>query len=232
MGRFVNVFALSIFRDKLGIDADYRAELVQAILEMERAAAPQHKSATSAWLGDTRGFEFLFQRPEFARLYREIADKVRAYTDALGLDNDLIEFFFQRSWATISRRGERISEHAHEQSNITFAYYLAKPANSGGVSFATYDHPNELARGLFSPKKAELGLIKTPSMHTWNTVQIEPEDDEIVIFPSKTLHATAPNATDQPRISISADISMLLRDSLGHETMMPHFSQWRSFDAL
>jgi uncharacterized protein (TIGR02466 family) len=232
MGRFVNVFALSIFRDKIAIDAEYKAELVEAVMEMERAAPPQHKPATTAWLGDTRGVEFLFQRPQFNRLYREIAAKVRAYTEALGLDNALVEFFFQRSWATISRRGERISEHAHEQSNITFAYYLAKPPNSGGVSFITYDHPNELARGLFSPKKAELGLIKTPSMHTWNTVQIEPEEDEIVVFPSKTLHATAANTTDQPRISLLADISMLLRDSAGHETMMPHFSNWRSFDGL
>ncbi|MEX2187199.1 MAG: putative 2OG-Fe(II) oxygenase [Pirellulales bacterium] len=232
MGRFVNVFALSIFRDKIALDADYKAELVRAILDMEQATPPQAKSATTAWLGDTRGFEFLFSRPEFGRLYREIAAKVLAYTEALGIDNELVEFFFQRSWATISRRGERISEHAHEQSNITFAYYLAKPAYSGGVSFNTYDHPNELARGLFSPKKASLGLIKTPSMHTWNTVQIEPDEDEIVIFPSKTLHATAANATDTPRISISADISMLLRDSRGHETMMPHFSNWRSFDGL
>lgn len=230
MGRFINVFALSIYRDKIDLDAAYKAELVRSIVEMERAAAPQAKSATTAWLGDTRGFEFLFQRPEFARLYKEIAAKVLAYTADLGINNDLVEFFFQRSWATISRRGERISEHAHEQSNITFAYYLSKPPNSGGISFVTYDHPNELARGLFSPKKESLGLIKTPSLHTWNTVAIEPDEDEIVIFPSKTLHATAPNTTDQPRISISADISMLLRDSQGHETMMPHFSNWRSFD--
>jgi uncharacterized protein (TIGR02466 family) len=232
MGRFLSVFALSIFRDKIALDPAYKAELVQAVLDMERAAAPQRKSATAAWLGDTRGYEFLFQQPQFAPLYREIAAKVLAYTEGLGLDNDLVEFFFQRSWATISRRGERIGEHAHEQSNITFAYYLAKPPASGGISFITYDHPNELARGMFSPKKAELGLIKTPGMHTWNTVQIEPEEDEIVIFPSKTLHATAANTTDQPRISISADISLLLRDSRGHETMMPHFSNWRSFDAL
>ena len=51
-----------------------------------------------------------------------------------------------------------------------------------------------------------------------------------MIFPSKTLHFTAPNATDQARISISADVTTMLKDSRGHETMMPHFSNWRTFD--
>ena len=67
-------------------------------------------------------------------------------------------------------------------------------------------------------------------MLTWNRVNMEPEENDIVIFPSKTLHATLPNESDEPRISISADITTMLRDSHGHETMMPHFRHWRSFD--
>jgi ectoine hydroxylase-related dioxygenase (phytanoyl-CoA dioxygenase family) len=76
-----------------------------------------------------------------------------------------------------------------------------------------------------------MGFISRPSMLTWNSVLIEPVEDDIVVFPSKTLHATAPNQSERPRISISADVTTMLRDSRGHETMMPHFSHWRSFDA-
>jgi hypothetical protein len=67
---------------------------------------------------------------------------------------------------------------------------------------------------------------------TWNRVQLDADEDDILIFPSKTLHGTASSNSDEPRISLSADISAMLRDSNGHETMMPHFSNWRSFDEV
>jgi uncharacterized protein (TIGR02466 family) len=230
MGRFVHIFPLSIFRDQLELSDDYRRQVVERILEMEGAAQQSKPTAHSAWLGDTQGHEFLFQKKEFGEMFHQIAAKIREYANALGLDTDLIDFYFQRSWATITRRGEWINEHAHEQSNISFAYYLQKPDASGGISFITYNHPNEMSRGIFTPAKANLGFIKQPSMLTWNTVSMDPAEGEIVIFPSKTLHATSASQSDQPRISISADVSMLLRNSRGHETMMPHFSHWRSFD--
>jgi uncharacterized protein (TIGR02466 family) len=232
MNRFVHLFPLSVYRDKIELDDPYKRQLVELILGMETAADRSEKLAHSAWLGDTQGFEFLFQRPEFAPLFRQISQKVRDYAAALGLNHRLIDFCYQRAWATVTRRGERISQHAHEQSNISFAYYLRKPPNAGGICFITDQHPNEFSPGIFSPSKESLGFIANPSMLTWNRVNLDPAEDDIVIFPSKTLHATLPNESDEPRISLSADITALLRDSRGHETMMPHFSQWRSFDAF
>jgi uncharacterized protein (TIGR02466 family) len=230
MSQFVHLFPLSVYRDKLPLDRAYKQQLIDAILRMEAEAAVSNRPAHSAWLGDTAGFEFLFQRPEFHELFRQIGRKVREYTAALGINNQLIDFYFQRSWATITRRDQHINQHAHEQSNISFAYYLLKPRGSGGISFIIENHPNEFSRGIFSPSKADLGFIANPSMLTWNHVNLDPEEDDIVIFPSKTLHATLPNETDQPRISISADVTTMLRDSRGHETMMPHFSHWQRFE--
>ncbi len=231
MGRFVHLFPLSVYRDLLGLPAGYRQQLVRRVERMEAEAAAREIEG-SAWLGDIRGFEFLFQDAEFQPLFAHVAAAVRKYIEALGMDGQRIDFYFQRAWATLSRRGERINQHSHEQSNISVAYYLKKPENSGGIQFITENHPNEFSRGIFTPSKADLGFIQQPGLLTWNLVAMEPAEDEIVIFPSKTTHATAPSQTDEPRISISADITTMLRDSRGHETMMPHFSQWRSFDSF
>ena len=153
MSQFVHLFPLSVYRDKLRLEDDYRARLIDLIFEMETSAGSLNKPAHSAWLGDTEGFEFLFQRSEFAELFRQIGQKVKQYTSALGINTDLIDFCYQRSWATITRRGERISEHSHEQSNISIAYYLRKPKHSGGICFITENHPNEFSNGIFSPSK-------------------------------------------------------------------------------
>ena len=55
------------------------------------------------------------------------------------------------------------------------------------------------------------------------------DQDSIIIFPSKTLHATVPNKSNKPRISISGDISIMLKESKGFEHLMPNFSNWKKF---
>ncbi len=222
---FIDLFALSVFRKRIVLDDAYRSQLCQRVLEMERPQPDQE----SAWLGDTGGFEFLFREPEFESLFVSIGDAVRCYTHELGLNNDLLSFYFQRSWATVSREGQRIFEHAHHQSHLSFAYYLQKPSDGGGIYFSVAEHPNEFAAGLFTLSKAELDIIKRPNSKTLNRVYVEPEEGEILIFPSKTLHSTAPNMTTEPRISISADVVVTLRDSSGHETLMPAIENWQRF---
>jgi len=236
MSNFIHVFPLSIYRDVITLSASYKKELIAHILAAETARGESQTSVAprkdddSAWLGDTQGHEFLHNIDLFADLYREIAECVRKYVRSLGVNADLIDFFYQRSWATISRGGQRIHEHAHMQSNISFAYYLKKPDGGGGINFITYDHPNEFSPGIFTPSKTDLGFINEPSMLTWNIVNIDPKEDEIYIFPSKSLHSTDANQSSDERISLSADITTMLKDSTGHETMMPHFSNWKSFD--
>ena len=222
---FIDLFALSVFRKQLDIDPEYRKQLCERVFEMERPKPDQE----SAWLGDTGGFEFLFREPEFATLFESIGAAVRSYTHELGLNNDLLSFYFQRSWATVSREGQRIFEHAHHQSHLSFAYYLHKPVDGGGIFFSVAEHPNEFAAGLFTLSKAELDIIKRPGDRTLNRMYVEPEEGEILIFPSKTLHSTSPNMTTDPRISISADIVVALKDSSGHETLMPAIENWQSF---
>ena len=55
------------------------------------------------------------------------------------------------------------------------------------------------------------------------------EQDSIIVFPSKTPHATLPNKSNLPRISISGDISLMLRQSKGFEHLMPNFTNWTKF---
>ena len=55
------------------------------------------------------------------------------------------------------------------------------------------------------------------------------EEDDIIIFPSKTKHATNINLTENPRISISGDVTIMLANSYGHERLMPHYNNWQQF---
>ena len=53
------------------------------------------------------------------------------------------------------------------------------------------------------------------------------KEGDIVIFPSKTIHSTQPNASNKERISISADISLIAKDSKLLEHLTPPISNWQ-----
>jgi uncharacterized protein (TIGR02466 family) len=228
MGKFIDLFSLSVYREMLGIAPELRKSFASIILENE-ARTPSAADQESAWLGDTAGHEFLFHEAAFEPLFNVIGASVRRYLKELGLDAERLQLYYQRAWATVSREGQRIFEHAHVQSHLSFAYYLQKPNDGGGIYFSVANHANELAPELFTAAKESLGIIENPNDRTMNRKYIETTEDEILIFPSKTLHSTAPNMTDQPRISISADVVLALKDSRGHETLMPAIEHWRAF---
>ena len=157
-----------------------------------------------------------------------VSEKIKKYTSMLNLDNSKLSFFYQRSWATITKNKERIQPHSHDQSNISFAYYLLKPKNTGDIRFIS-EPQNEIAKGMFHKEKLDLGLLQKIDHRNTPNVDLKVEEDDIVIFPSKTKHATTPNLTEQTRISISGDVTIMLKDSYGHERLMPHFENWQQF---
>ena len=85
-----------------------------------------YKSKNQAWTGDTQGYENLHNNVKFKKLFGEIENHIKKYLELLNIDLEQIDIFFQRAWSTISKGAENISPHAHDQSHISFAYYLKK----------------------------------------------------------------------------------------------------------
>ena len=141
----------------------------------------------------------------------------------------LLEIYYQRSWATFTEESQQINFHTHSQSNISFAYYLLKPPNSGGIIFKSNQQQNEIAKNIFTESKLEKSLVYKPNIYNSDKSLFDPLQDSIVIFPSKTPHATTPNESKLPRISISGDITIMLKDSSGFEHIMPNFENWTKF---
>ena len=126
-----------------------------------------------------------------------------------------LDFYYQRAWATISRNGEKIAPHKHEQSHISFAYYLKKDKNDGSLNFHNEAAQNEIVPKIFqtSPVKSQIDNFFKPNYDNAKFVNISTEVDELYIFPSKTTHSTSENKTTFERISISADVSIITKHS-------------------
>ena len=226
--KIFNLFPLTVMQDKIVIDEDERNIMIKEIKKMKEKENKQ-KQNDYAWTGDTKGYEFLFSNNVFKNLSNKISNSIIEYLKTLEVNTDLLEIYYQRSWATFTENEQSINFHTHSQSNISFAYYLLKPQYSGGIIFRSNELQNEIAKNIFTSSKLEKTLIIKPNAYNSDKSMFDLDQDSIIIFPSKTPHATLPNKSGQPRISISGDVTIMLKNSKGFEHLMPSYRSWTKF---
>jgi uncharacterized protein (TIGR02466 family) len=188
MSKITNMFPLSIYKDKAEIEVDYKRKLIDKIFEMGKYDI--RKSPNIAWTGDVHSFEFLHSDPSFQELFHSFAGPLLGYIEHIGIDPQKIDLYYTRSWATISKENQNIPAHSHMQSHISIAYYLLKPRNSGGIIFSHINPPNELSPNLFNSQMFENKVLKEDNAFNAKAAYLDPDEGEMLIFPSKTRHQT------------------------------------------
>ena len=122
-----NFYPLSDFQDQIQMSIDEKKNLINEIRKMKDTSQnPGSIGKSESWTGDTQGFEYLHKNKVFDKLFDEIKKKIILYLNFLKVDQEQIDIFMSRSWATISNNKEAIAKHQHLQSHISFAYYLKK----------------------------------------------------------------------------------------------------------
>ena len=224
----INLFPLTIIKDKIAITEKERSLMIEEVRKMKiNSKNLGYQSKTNAWTGDTQGYEFIHKNEKFKKLFEEIMKRIWGYLSYIEIDNKLVDLYIQRSWATISERNERIKKHRHFQSHISFAYYLKKNAQDSNFVVFDESYKNEVMPGIFRSETAlQKGIVK--KMNQFNVTQaiVNVEENDIVIFPSKTIHSTQPSQNNDERISISADVVCVAKDSNLLEMGMPPLSEW------
>jgi len=226
-----NLFPLTIYKSKIKLDKLEKENLQNEIFNMEKNSKNlDYKSHNKAWTGDTQGYENLHHNKIFDNLLNQIKIHIQNYIQKLNIDIKQTDIFYQRAWATISRELENISPHIHAQSHVSFAYYLKKSSSEAKILFLDQHKNNEIIPGLFSSKSVnQKNILKKRDEHNTSAITFDVEEDDIVIFPSKTLHSTQANIRNETRISLSADVIILAKDSENLEHLIPSFKNWKKF---
>jgi len=227
--KILNFFPLSILQDQINLSDEKKNSLISEARNMKNESQnTKYKQDNASWTGDTQGHEFIHKNPKFDEFFLELKKKVYLYLDFLKIDKNQIEPFLQRSWVTISVGKEAISEHKHLQSHLSFAYYLKKDTEDS--NFVLYDeaYRNEFIPGLFNSKTLmEKKVVKEMSISTATRINVAVKENDIILFPSKTLHSTQPNKSNIERISISGDITFLGKETNLLEHLIPNYENWK-----
>ncbi|PON13057.1 hypothetical protein C2W62_36370 [Candidatus Entotheonella serta] len=115
---------------------------------------------------------------------------------------------------------------SHEAANnpSLLNYYLKLPANSGNIVFWDSANQNEFCPHLFN-------YNEKPNPLNARFTALTVEEGFMLIFPSKTRHSTEVSTSDKIRISISADISVTLKENHRKEFVMTDPSEWKKLNA-
>ena len=228
----LNLFPLSIYKSKVGLDDDLRKTLIQEIYNQENESKNNRTkmyNERSSWTGDVYGHEYLYKEKKFEVLYDLIGKHIINYAKKIGYNEEKIDFYYQRSWATVSRKNEYIKYHNHSQSHLSFAYYLKKDKDQGAINFHDNFKHNEIIPGTFDSTSTRTADFLKLNVLNAAQIRIEPNEDEIIVFPSKTFHSTSPSESDSERISISADVSIISKNSNKIEKFITPVPEWQKF---
>lgn len=224
----INLFPLTILQEKISLDKNIKNEMVKEVQSMvKKSKNESYQSTNNSWTGDTQGFEYICRNEKFKSLFQEIKKKIINYLNILKVDENLIDIYITRSWATLSDGDQKIDKHKHLQSHISFAYYLKKNEKDSNIIFYDDHYRNEFIPALFTSKTLrERKIVKETNILNTPTVDISVNEDDIVIFPSKTAHGTQKNKNNDERISISGDIVCVAKNSELLEHIMPPINNW------
>ena len=130
----------------------------------------------------------------------------------------------------LSQLGDKvgfIGKVSEDQFGSKYEEGLKKETQDSNIMFYDEHFQNEIIPGLFTSRTARAGgVLKEMNFFNASSIDIKIEEDDILVFPSKSLHGTQPNKLNSGRISISGDIVCVAKDSELLENMMPPINNW------
>lgn len=140
------------------------------------------------WQTEHDGWSLIGNQPEWELLAGTINGVIDYYLSLLGKDQDFLGARSQDTyyWATVNKQGIGHDAHEHIDSLLSGVYYPKVPANAGQLMFQD-------PRGTRWPFNR-------------NVFYIQPEEGDIILFPSWLMHTVLPTEGGDARVSIAFNV--------------------------
>lgn len=152
--------------------------------------------------------KYVLDLPELKILKNMIMDNVNFFVyEFLDVKKNM-KFQMENSWVNKHHRGDASPEHYHGNSLISGVYYLDTDNDSGAISFfkdkTHYNLWTETVRVDFNYQDTEQNL--TSNFYNAQSVQFNPNKNDLVLFPSLLNHEVAPNNSNIVRYSLAFNV--------------------------
>lgn len=186
-----HIFTTPVFRDKVDLTAEQRAEICQYFIGLREASPGEKKSNRGGW--HSTGNLFAPEHPQFPAMREAVTKALFQYVGEVFAYRGEIQLALT-GWTVINRPGDYNVPHNHAANMLSGALYLRVPEGMKGGAIIFQDprlnlnaHETEGMRRL---------KVKPPWMNPSITVQ--PSEGEILVFPSWLNHWVEPYQCDDP----------------------------------
>ena len=172
--------------------------------------------------GDTVNEFQISSKPEFSWLNQEVYKHCLIYLQEFGIDTDSLNLFSSKSWPVVcnpenktSKDDVVIQKHNHPNSHLSVVFYLQVDSQSNGGELklhASYNHPIR-----YVPLRPYIKDVRYPAL---DSVQYQPVQGELIIFPSSVDHEVTAYTGAYSRYSITYDIIITSKESLDTDNEM------------
>ena len=191
------LFPTPVFHYKLENYQKLNIELENYILNLKKKDEKgQKKSNIGGW--HSPFFDFINENAanKFASIIEKFYNEI--IINDMGWKYDPKKVNIEAMWAIINKKGSFNIQHNHPNSYLSAAYYVRLPEKSGGIKF--FD-PRE-QKSIRYPNITKYGEFSA------STVKIDPEEGDLLIFPSYLYHSVSENLSEKSRIIISFNIDI------------------------
>lgn len=180
--------------------------------------------------GETRGKGLIHKDEDFSMFFTEIADNIRESLESAGINSNMHELHFMKSWYTIKNYSDGMVNHSHACADLSFVYYVDLPPESG-IIFSIDRSPNEYFGGIYDPKSKDRSHVHTLNFINACSSYLPVEEGDLLIFPGDLKHnVPRENGTGVHVRSVAGDVKISLKKEYENlETGLIHPSHWKSF---
>lgn len=186
------IFSSFFMKEKLNINNDC---IKKYCLDLQSKDSGKFVTNYGGWQSsDIRGYN-----KELSELIEQIFQKMNHVKSILGLKNN-VNISLGNYWININEKGGFNIPHVHPFSLVSAVYYVNVPKDSGRLVF---ENPIQQHDYVMKPDTVE--TFNGINSGYWN---VEPEQNELIIFPSWLRHWVEPNNTYENRISIAFNLQI------------------------
>lgn len=172
---------------------------------------------------------FVHHQQKYKPFFDSLKKNIDQYMEHLNVNYNLLNYHIIKSWVGCHLTDETpsITPHYHNESNISFVYYLKTDETSDKLCIHQPKNCNEVVGGLFETAD-QRNILLGFNKYNCNYYTITPKEGTVVIFPSNTYHFTQ-KFTERKgeRIVIPGDVRITLkRESPDYHQGSTHPSQW------
>ena len=190
------LFPTPVWTIKLDNYKDINEEMYNFIKsEQTRDTVGVNKSNVKGW--HSKDFDMKHEIPK--KFIELISPKINKILNDMNWDLIKQSVKISNMWAIINKGGAANSRHHHGNSALSAAYYVRAPKNSGDIVF-------------YDPRPAPIYFhptAKEPNSLNAMVNSISPSEGGLVMFPSYLDHSVNENLSDEERIVISFNISLI-----------------------